>query len=404
MTMTTARSASGNSNGSLSAAKTAANNEYYTLWQDIEREIIAYRDYDPDVFRDKVVLLPCDDPEWSNFAKFFALHFTDFGLKKLISTSYAPDSNPGLVAYQPTPLESEDPKFDEVKTRTKGKKFVLTREDANGDGVVNIHDLQWEYLQGDGDFRSPEVTALRDEADIIITNPPFSLGRTFIKWVLEADKKFSIIGPNSFPTTKEIFPLFKDNKIWLGNGFASGNAYFRVPKENRGGWAGGVYDAETSMVKFRNVTWFTNIEHGRRHEPMELMSKAENLKFNALLTKRGGYREYDNFDAIDVPLSNAIPGDYDGVMGVPVSYLDHHCPEQFDIVGITKTWFGAASKKYPPQTQINPNGTRSTVGKLNDGGAIRVDAPPEGKVCYELDGQHYIQTYPRILIKPKVAS
>lgn len=159
-------------NLSLAAAKAAKNDEFYTQWADIEREMNAYLEYDANVFRDKVVLLPCDDPEWSNFAKFFALHFMDYGLRKLISTSYAPDSNPAGQFYAPTLFETSDPKFDEVKTRTNGKKFVLERHDINDDGVVNIDDLRWEYLDGDGDFRSAEVVALRDEADFIITNPP----------------------------------------------------------------------------------------------------------------------------------------------------------------------------------------------------------------------------------------
>src|SRR6185503_12165518 len=143
----------------LAAAKTAKNDEFYTQWADIEREMNAYLEYDPDVFRDKVILLPCDDPEWSNFTKFFALHFVDFGLKKLISTSYAPDSNPWIANYQPTLFESESPAFDATKTHANGKKFTLEANDISGDGVINIDDLQWEYLEGDGDFRSPEVTA-----------------------------------------------------------------------------------------------------------------------------------------------------------------------------------------------------------------------------------------------------
>lgn len=168
-------------NSHLGAAKAAKNDEFYTQWADVEREMNAYLEYDPDVFRDKVILLPCDDPEWSNFAKFFALHFVDFGLKKLISTSYAPDSNPATVNYQPTLFESESPAFDATKSHTNGKKFTLEAKDINGDGVTNIDDLEWEYLEGDGDFRSHEVTALRDEADFVITNPPFSLFRQFIR-------------------------------------------------------------------------------------------------------------------------------------------------------------------------------------------------------------------------------
>ena len=134
-------------NSSLQAARDTKNDEFYTQWADIEREMNAYLEYDPDVFRGKVVLLPCDDPEWSNFTKFFALHFVDYGLKKLISTSYAPDSNPDLDHYQPTLFETDDPKFDETKTHANGKKFVLEPKDINGDGVVNIEDLQWEYLE-----------------------------------------------------------------------------------------------------------------------------------------------------------------------------------------------------------------------------------------------------------------
>lgn len=170
-------------NANLQAAKRAKQDEFYTQWADIEREMNAYLEYDPDVFRDKVILCPCDDPEWSNFAKFFALHFVDFGLKKLISTSFAPDSNPNLVNYAPTLFELGDPKFDQTKTRANGKKFVLELHDLNGDGTVNIDDLQWEYLAGTGDFRSTEVTALRDEADFVITNPPFSLFREFVAWL-----------------------------------------------------------------------------------------------------------------------------------------------------------------------------------------------------------------------------
>jgi len=217
-------------NKSLAVAKAAKNDEFYTQWADIEREMNAYLEYDPDVFRDKVVLLPCDDPEWSNFAKFFALHFQDFGLKKLISTSYAPDSNPAIDDYQPTLFEVESPSFDPKKTQTHGKKFVLEPTDINGDGRVDIDDLRWEYLDGDGDFRSEEVTALRDEANIVVTNPPFSLFREFLRWLLDGDVKFSIIGNSSSPTTKDVFPLVMNNKLWLGRGFHRGNAYFRVPE------------------------------------------------------------------------------------------------------------------------------------------------------------------------------
>lgn len=391
-------------NSNLSAARSTKNDEFYTQWPDIEREMNAYLDYDPDVFRDKVVLLPCDDPEWSNFAKFFALHFHDFGLKKLIATSYAPDSNPGLPSYQPTLFEVEAPQFDEVKTRTNGKLFVLDR-DVNGDGIVNIDDLQWQYLDGDGDFRSDEVTALRDESDIIVTNGPFSLFREFIAWILEAGKLCSIIGSKNAVTMKEIFPLIKTNQLWLGNGFANGNAYFRIPDGLETDYANGVYDEVTGLVKFRNVDWFTNIDHGRRHEPLQLMTMADNIKFSKHKTVRGQeYLRYDNYDAIEVPYTDAIPSDYDKVMGVPISFLDRYNPDQFEILSLTQTWSDMSTRKYPSQVLVDPSGKRKTVGALNSSTAIKVDSPPEGKSYYEVGGEYFVQTYKRILIRRKAGA
>lgn len=322
----------GYKNRNLNAAMATKNDEFYTQWPDIEREMNAYLEYDPDVFRDKVVLLPCDDPEWSNFAKFFALHFMDYGLKKLISTSYAPDSNPAGVNHQPTLFEKSDPQFDETKTHANGKKFVLEQKDINDDGIVNIDDLKWEYLEGHGDFRSDEVTALRNEADIVITNPPFSLVTEYMLWLFEGNVSFSLIGPTGATLYKEIFPLIKENRLWLGRGFQQGNAYFGVP--NKSNYAAGVYDEETGLVKFRNCSWFTNLDHGRRHEPLQLMTMADNLKFSKHKEVRGvGYRRYYNFpEAIDVPFIDAIPSDFDGYMGVPSTFLGKHNPEQFEIV------------------------------------------------------------------------
>ena len=325
-------------NANLSSAKAAKNDEFYTQWADVEREMNAYLDFDPDVFRNKTILLPCDDPEWSNFAKFFALNFVIYGLKKLISTSYAPDSKPADIGYQPTLFEAEDPSFDPVKTRANGKKFVLTLDDVNGDGVVNIEDLRWEYLEGDGDFRSAEVTALRDEADIVVTNPPFSLFREFLAWLVAGDVKFSIIGSRNSITYKEVFPLIRDDKLWLGKGFAKGDAYFRIPELAKTDYAAGVYDAKTQLVHFRNAVWFTNIEHGRRHEPLQLMTEADNIRFSKHKKVQGvGYQKYDNYDAIEVPFTDAIPADYDGVMGVPISFLDKFNPDQFEILGATES-------------------------------------------------------------------
>lgn len=390
-------------NKKLTEAKNTKNDEFYTQYEDIQREINAYLEYNPDVFKGKTVLLPCDDPEWSNFTRFFAQNFENFGLKKLISTSYAIESKSIKEGYQLTIFEMESPQFDEDKTKTHGKIFTLTR-DSNNSGVIDIDDLEWTYLEGDGDFRSDEVKALRDEADIIITNPPFSLFREFLAWIMEADKEFVIIGNMNAITYKEVFPLLMNNKVWLGNGFNAGNAYFRPASANTSEYANGVYDDKTGLVKFRNCCWFTNIEHGRRHQPLSLMTTEDNIKFSKHKEVRGiGYVHYDNYEAIEVPYTDSIPDDYNGIMGVPISFLDKYCPEQFEILGITKTWFGGASKEYPQQIQVDKNGNETSVTKLNDGATIKLDEPPTGATYYVVDGECYIQVYARVLIRKKVS-
>lgn len=320
-------------NSDLTNAKRAKNDEFYTQYHDIEKEITAYVEYDPDIFRSKTILLPCDDPEWSNFTKFFAQNFARFGLKKLISTSYAPNSKTYKINYQPTLFEVNDPKFDEYKTVRNGKIFTLTR-DKSSDGRIDVNDLEWKYLNGDGDFRSDEIKKLRDEADIIITNPPFSLFREFLAWIIEADKQFVIIGNMNAITYKEVFPLIKNDKMWLGNGFHAGNAFFSTPFAKN--YGDGVYNPETGLVKFRNVCWFANLDHGRRHQPLPLMTMHENLKFSKHKEIRGktSYDKYTNYDAIEVPFTDAIPSDYEGLMGVPISFLSKYSPEQFQIVGM----------------------------------------------------------------------
>lgn len=325
-------------NQNLSNAKTAKNDEFYTQYHDIEVEVNAYLEYDKNVFRGKTVLLPCDDPEWSNFTKFFAQKFQTLGLKKLISTSYAPESKKYKYGYQPSLFEAEDSKFDAAKTQTHGKIFVLER-DKTGDGRIDYQDIEWTYLEGDGDFRSKEVCKLRDEADIIVTNPPFSLFREFLTWIMEAEKKFLIIGNMNAITYKEVFPRIKDNQIWLGaTGFVS-DMVFGVPpgtpvkaedkaKAARLGYVG-------DYTRLGNSCWYTNIDHGRRHRPLPLMTMSENLKFSRHKDIKGkaDYDHYDNYDAIEVPYADAIPSDYDRAMGVPISFLDKYCPEQFEILG-----------------------------------------------------------------------
>jgi hypothetical protein len=322
-------------NSNLNEAQRAKNDEFYTQYADIEKEITAYLEYDPHVFWGKTLLLPCDDPEWSNFTKYFAQNFERLGLKKLISTSYAAESKNYQGIYQPTLFETSAPYYDKVKTVKNGKIFTLTH-DKTGDHKINVDDLEWHYLKGDGDFRSDEIKALRDEADIIITNPPFSLFREFLAWIVEAEKKFVIISNLNAITYKEIFPLIKNDKMWLGNGFHAGNAYFSTPFAKD--YGDGIYNPETGLVKFRNVCWFTNLDHGRRHQPLPLMTMADNLKYSKHKEIKGkkSYDRYANYDAIEVPFTDSIPSDYDGMMGVPISFLDKYSPEQFEIIGSSR--------------------------------------------------------------------
>ncbi len=386
-------------NNTLSNAKAAKKDEFYTMFYDIETEMEAYLDYNPDVFRGKTVLLPCDDPEWSNFTKYFAQNFEELGLKKLVSTSYAPESMAYKRGVHLSLFETSSPKYDKNKTQTQGKIFVLDK-DNTGDGKINLDDLEWDYLEGDGDFRSDEVKRLRDEADIIVTNPPFSLFREFLSWIVEAGKQFVIIGNINAISYKEVFPLIQHNKMWSGKGFKGGNAYFKSPETRD--YADGVYNEVTGLVKFRNCCWFTNIDHGRRHQPLKLMTVADNTRYSKHKeVKDVGYRHYDNFEAIEVPYTDAIPCDYEGIMGVPVSFLDKYCPEQFEIIGITKTWFGMAKKIYPKQIQVSKTGKKTIVTKLNDGPVIELDGPQDGEVYYVVDGKYYTQAYARILIRKK---
>ena len=347
-----------NKNGNLGAAKAAKNDEFYTQYNDIQKEINAYLEYNPDVFRGKTVLLPCDDPEWSNFTKFFAQSFEFLGLKKLISTSFASGSKKYKTNWQPTLFETENPLFNADKTEVCGKIFVLER-DTNGDSHINIQDLEWQYLDGTGDFRSEEVTRLRDEADIIITNPPFSLFREFMAWLVESGKQFSIIGNMNAIHYKEVFPLIKENKVWLGVTNFNTGMYFYVPE---GFKYADTYKFEReidgkAVNRVPGCCWHTNIEHGRRHEPLQLMTMEENLTFSRHkeIKGRDSYLHYDNYDAIEVPFTDAIPSDYDGVMGVPDSFLGKYCPEQFEILslstGDTAKALGIA-KNYRGRTDI----------------------------------------------------
>lgn len=383
-------------NDSLGKARRAKNDEFYTQYADIEKEMNAYLEYDPDVFRGKTILLPCDDPEWSNFTKYFAQNFDKFGLKKLVSTSYAPNSKPKEIPYQPTLFELESPDFDESKTQSNGKIFTLT-QDKTGDKVINFEDLEWSYLDGDGDFRSEEITKLRDEADFVITNPPFSLFREFLGWILEADKHFSVIGNTNAITYREVFPLIKENKLWLGSTANNSDLVFEVPegyeikpayreKAARMGYVG-------NFTRLGNACWFTNIEHGRRHQPLPLMTMADNIKFSKHKEVRDvGYQKYDNYDALEVPFTDAIPSDFDGVMGVPISFLDKYSPEQFEIVGT----MAQSEPDYPYRTKWYSNQDQRDAFFRRFG--------KEGMIPLNMSGViNDVKVYQRIMIRHRKA-
>lgn len=380
-------------NSKLSEAKNAKNDEFYTQYPDIEKEISAYLDFNPHVFEGKTIFLPCDDPEWSNFTKFFAQNFQKFGLNKLISTSFATASKNSKSDYQPTLFETSDPQFDKTKSIKNGKFFILTH-DKTGDRKVNVEDLEWHYLAGDGDFRSAEIKKLRDESDVIITNPPFSLFREFLAWIIEAGKQFLIIGNMNAITYKDVFPLIKENKVWLGPSISSGDREFQVPNDyplNAAGWR---VDAEgKKFLRIKGVRWFTNLDHGRRHQPLPLMTMSENLKFNKHKEIKGksSYGHYENYDAIEVPFTDAIPSDYGGIMGVPISFLDKYSPDQFEIVGMCENedLYSLKTKVYSTeeckQAYLSKFGTKGTYD-LNASGVILKDGVLE-------------KVYQRILIR-----
>ena len=307
-------------NKNLANARDAKKDEFYTQLTDIEKELRHYRKH----FKGKTVLCNCDDPFESNFFKYFALNFNRLGLKKLMATCY--DGSPIVGTLFDAFEERENPK-------TAYKAVVTAVYDADGDGDVDMLDVaelfrqgenSIEKLKGNGDFRSEECLELLDEADIVVTNPPFSIWREYVLCLIEHEKKFVIVGPNTGITYKETFPLIRDNKMWLGYGFSGGNAYFNIPKENARDYASGVYDDKTGLVHFRNCLWFTNIDIKKRHEELILVKRYNDKD----------YRHYSNYDGIDVPKMAEIPYDYPGDMGVPLTFLESFNPEQFKIIGI----------------------------------------------------------------------
>lgn len=329
-------------NQGLGAAKVAKQDEFYTQYVDIQKEVEAYLEFDPDTFRNKVVYCNCDDPFESNFFKYFAANFNKLGLKKLISTSY--DGSP--IAGGVLPFEEY---IEGNGKREKPKAIAVEIEevnDVNGDGATGIEDVKLFLEQNPhtrtplargGDFRSAECIAFLKEADIVVTNPPFSLFREYVAQLMEYEKRCLIIGDQNAVTLKEIFPLIKENRLWLGvdNG---GTKWFQVPDN---------YDIKTESRKkvedgikyfsMGRILWYTNLDHGRRHQALNLMSMAENLRYNKKLKGKAAYDRYVNYDAIEVPFTDAIPSDYDGAMGVPITFLDKYNPDQFEILGSSMT-------------------------------------------------------------------
>ena len=300
----------------LSAAKTAKKDEFYTQMTDIERELQHYWPH----FRDRVVLCNCDDPYESNFFKYFALRFNQLGLKKLICTCY----NGSPVQGNELMIDFGD-FFNEPK-KIAYKVEITEVKDLNGDGAVDLSDVQY-LLQNDknvisilktGDFRDPECIELLKQADIVVTNPPFSLFREYIGQLMEYEKKFLIVGHQNAITYKEVFPLLQSNRVWLGYGFKGAAAHFSSPYSD----VATAGDHRENMIRVSGVNWFTNLEIPKRNEEIDLVCKYSPEE----------YPKYDNYTAINVSKTNDIPCDYAGLMGVPITFLDKYNPNQFEIV------------------------------------------------------------------------
>ncbi|MGD9718355.1 MAG: adenine-specific methyltransferase EcoRI family protein [Sulfurimonadaceae bacterium] len=290
-------------NKNLHSAKKGKNDEFYTQLEDIERELKHYKEH----FKNKVVYCNCDDPRVSNFFHYFSYNFEKLGLKKLITTCYK---------NQNRDLFSQNTSEQAIWLEYNG--------DKNGDKVPNPEEIGIHELKGDGDFRSKESIELLKQADIVVTNPPFSLFREYVAQLVEYDKKFVIVGHQNALTYKEIFPLIKENKMWLGYGFKGGASHFINTHYEDYATA---TDRKEGMIRVSGVVWFTNLEIKKRHEDLILYKKYTPEE----------YPKYDNYDAINVDKTKDIPMDYDGVMGVPITFMDKYNPDQFEILGATES-------------------------------------------------------------------
>ncbi len=397
---------------SLNAAKTAKKDEFYTQYVDIQKEVEAYLEYDPDTFRDKVVYCNCDDPFESNFFKYFAASFNTLGLKKLITTSY--DGSP--IAGQGTLF----PEYDEgngERQKPKALAVILDHvKDEDGDGAANIDDVELFLkrnkaariaLKGNdkypgGDFRSPECVELLQQADIVVTNPPFSLFREYVALLVEHRTKFLIIGNTNSITYKEVFPLIKNNRLWLGCTNFNVGMFFEVPDD----WERFHHIDKEMGKKIARVStscWYTNLDHGRRHHPLNLMTMADNLRFSKKLRGKTAYDRYDNYDAIEVGTYKEIPSDFDGVMGVPITFLDKYNPDQFEILGATQRGchdLVPDTRKYDEYWEVRQDGSKtgSSGNKTNENANLLGN---DGRKNYFINGEGRIiqSAYQRIFIR-----
>lgn len=369
-------------NSALTKAKNVKNDEFYTQLVDIERELLHYREY----FKEKTVFCNCDDPYESNFFKYFAMNFNFLGLKKLICTSY--DTSP--IVYTQLSIAREFPERQFPNNSRKAYKIEITEVlDYNGDGAVDLSDVEYllkneknslTLLKGDGDFRSEECIKLLKQADMVVTNPPFSLFREYVAQLIEYDKKFIIIGNKNAITYKEIFPLLKKNKVWIGYEQPS-----KFLDEN-----GKLTNQVQGLCR-----WFTNIDISKRHEELILYKTYNNEE----------YPKYNNYNAININKTQDIPFNYDGVMGVPITFLDKYNPEQFEILGITlgNTVNYEMTNIYRNAVQHNKNGSTQGGSKVNTRAAILVKEKPNDTVYYTAEGVdgYLLSIYPRILIRRK---
>lgn len=362
----------------------------------------------------KVVYCNCDDPFESNFFKYFAANFNKLGLKKLVTTSY--DGSP--IAGQGT-LFPEYGEGNGKRQKPKALAVILDRvKDEDGDGAANVTDVELflkrnkaarTALKADdkypgGDFRGPECIALLKQADIVVTNPPFSLFRQYVAQLVEHGKKFLIIGNMQATTYKEVFPLIKADKLWMGVTIHSGDREFRVPDHYPLNAASSRVDENgVKYIRIKGVRWWTNLDHGRRHQKLPLMTLEDNLRYSKHEEIKGkaGYDRYDNFDAIEVPYTDAIPSDCDGMMGVPITFLDKYNPEQFEILGYEYS-DELRTKNYPVQIQVDKKGKRSSVKKLNDVCALRVDPAPSSQTYYIVNSKYFVAPYKRLFIRYRV--